>query len=245
MTTPNIQKLASYLSTNSGCKIASLVYTKKGVVRGRGANRKSYGRDRVRVTFLSGFDYAAVVRKSQALLPEMKSAAIAEIAKDKGLLDKNGNSLQFPDIQKALVEVWESFARTLEGNGVSTTQDVYETLEVNGQKVHGCRVYIGEGSPEDPRAPIPGTIYIQGLFVGKTVLEEDVYGPAPEPKSGAVPLAKRLIRQQLPVGRYVSFALEPGSDFDLQVGGSAGFSLQDGEITLHDDELDKLLEQIS
>lgn len=245
MSTANIIKLAEYLNDNSGCKVASLVYTKKGIVRGRGTDRKGYGRDRVRITFLSGFDYPTVVRKSQAILPEMKSADIAEIAKDKGVVDRQGNPLQFPDIQKALVELWESFARTLEGNGVSSTQDVYETLEVNGVTVPGCRVYIGEGNPEDPKAPIPGTVYLQGLFVGETVLEEDLNGPAPEPKSGAIPLAKRLIRKQLPVGRYVSFALEPGSEFDLQVDGSAGFSLQDGEVTLHDDELTKLLDQIA
>jgi hypothetical protein len=106
---------------------------------------------------------------------------------------------------------------------------VYDALTVDGENVRSGRVYkcTGEASCRcrhctgDSKAPLPGTVYVQGLAIGHKVIEPAPNGPAPTPKSAPKTVAKNLLRSKLPVSRYVSYALEPGTDFLLRAGGAA------------------------
>ncbi len=108
---------------------------------------------------------------------------------------------------------------SIDGTAVDVNENVYEPLTVDGETVRGCRVYVG--NPSGEHASAPGTVYLQGLKVGETVLEAAENGPIPASKSKPESVAKRILRGRLPVGRYVSYALTPDSGFILRAGGAA------------------------
>ena len=68
---------------------------------------------------------------------------------------------------------------------------------------------------------MPGTVYLQGLRVQHRVLTPAPAGPKPASKSAPKSVVKSVLRSLLPVGKYVSYALQPGTDFRLAVGGAA------------------------
>ena len=138
------------------------------------------------------------------------------------------------DMVAAISKLRESFERTLDPDqeSTSTTDHIYEPLVVDGETVRGCRVYKCVADMPDvechcrnctdnPKAPLPGTIYIQGLQVWSKVIEPAPNGPKPKAKSGSAGVATRVIESHLPTRKYVSYALEPGTDFVLRAGGTA------------------------
>ncbi len=135
------------------------------------------------------------------------------------------------DFKAARDDLRASYDRTLDPTqaSTSTTAHVYEPMVVDGKPVRGARVYICTGQANcrcrnctgDPKAPLPGTISLQALSIWTKVLTPAPNGPKPASKSGAKIVAKGLIRRTLPVRRYVSYRLEPGTDFMLKVGGTA------------------------
>lgn len=236
--------IKGYLKGQGTLQVTSLVYRKKGVQRGSAGKKQTYGDEKVAVTIITGFNYKHVVEKSLEKLPQIRAQEIIDAARSAGIKDKDGNEIGFPDIQEALLELWDSFKKTLVDQNTSTTDQVFEPLEVEGQKVPGCRVYTGPGDPNDPKAPVQGTIYLSGLKIKETVLEE-APNPLPETKSKGKSIAKRLVRASLPVGRYVSYILDPGSDFDLRVGSGAGITASDGTVVNLGQEVADLLDLIS
>jgi hypothetical protein len=228
------EKIASYLGENMERNaIASLVYRKKGMVRGASTEKKTYGDDLVSVVIITGFSYKDVVRKSMDMLINIKADDIVQEAAQKGLVDKEGKPLTYSDAQRALLETWGSFERSLSEEDRGKPSSPFKPLEVDGEYVPGCRVYEGETA-------VPGTIYLSGLKVGEKVIEHSPNGPCPQPKSKAVSIAKRLVRNRLPVGRYVSYSLEPGTNFDLRIGNSAGYSIEGDEVIVRDEELQQI-----
>jgi len=123
------------------------------------------------------------------------------------------------DVDEAHTALLADLQRTLDGETSPKNAHVYEPLVVDGQKVRGGRVYKGTPTVED--AALPGTIYIQGIIIASKVLVPAANGPVPASKSGPVSVAKKALRRLLSVSRYVSYALEPGSDFYLAAGGAA------------------------
>jgi len=236
--------IKGYLQKQGSLQVASLIYTKKGVQRGPAGNKQTYGDDRVAVTIVTGFRYHTVVKKSLEKLPAIRAQEIIDLARERDLKTKEGNEIGFVDVQEALIELWDSFNQTLAGKNTSSTEEVFEPLEVEGQTVPGAKVYTGEGDPNDPRAPVPGTVYLAGLKIREKVLEEAA-NPLPETRSKGKSIAKRLIREKLPVGRYVSYVLSPDSDFDLRVGNTGGISAADGQVSDSSSEVDSLLDMIS
>lgn len=228
-TTDGNEIIKGYLKGQGTLQVTSLVYTKRGVQRGPAGNKQTYGDDKVVVTFITGFNYQHVVEKSLEKLPGLRAQEILDLAREQGLHDRNGNEIGFPEIQEALLELWASFKKTLAGKNTSTTENVFDPLEVEGQKVPGAKVYTGPGDPSDPKAAVPGTIYLSGLKINERVLEEAA-NPLPETKSKGKSIAKRLIRAALPVGRYVSYVLSPDSDFDLRVGNTGGIAASEGKV---------------
>jgi len=130
------------------------------------------------------------------------------------------------DVEEALHQLKFSLKRRVANNTPHTPAlGVYEPLVVMGQRVRGSRVYRGPTPLARANGAIlaakPGTIYLQGLWVRQAVLSPAVNGPIPRPKSGTVVTVKNAIRRILPIRRYVSYSLEPGTSFRLAAGGAA------------------------
>jgi len=172
-----------------------------------------YGDDTKQVLIWTGFSHKALISRSMRTLGYQlnKGGYIERIAR--ASLDEH-EDVTIENVCHALQEVREWFRRILGGEmpGMSKEPtpgvECWEPLVINGSKVRGCTVYTGKARPEDPRAPIPGTIYIKGLKLG-----ERMVAPAPNGqwKADSKPktVAKRMILEGLPVGLYCQYRLEP------------------------------------
>lgn len=263
-TLPNSMLLAATLSEADRPTFTGLVITKKGVVCGRGADKKVYGDDKVHVVVVTGFSYTRLIERSLKMLETFTPADLFDLAQgqDGGLptgFEGRGKAatertLTLADFEEAFTSVKESLEKSYVGENKSTTDHVYDPLVVDGEVVRGGRVYkcvkgeAGEGgkprqcrcqdcNPEDARAPIPGTIYLQGLFISQKVLVPAPNGPKPAPKSACLTVAKDFIRGLLPVARYVTYVLAPpartGVEWTLKAGGSAMLAATEAGIHFH------------
>jgi hypothetical protein len=128
----------------------------------------------------------------------------------------------------------ESCRKTIAGTNTSTSGHVYNPLVVDGKTVRGGRVYVGPaaGSNKKPAAEV-GTVYLSGLKIGRTVLEQPANGWGPKGKSGAVPTAKRVIAREfnLPSRRYVMYKLEDAGSWVLNLGGAAATAADKDGVT--------------
>jgi len=228
---------AAALSTAKRGTFTGLTIRKKGRTRGRGDAKLTYGDDRVHVCILTGFRYRALCERSLEELAEMDIVSLAANAAKRGVTGWEGKGrakaervLTQADFEAAANELVESLTDSKNGENTSTTDHVYDSLVVDGETVRGGRVYKCAGTdacrcrncnPDDPKAPLPGTIYLQGLKIGETILEAAANGPAPKSKSSPKVVAKNMIRKYLPVAKYVSYSLEPGTEYRLNAGGTA------------------------
>jgi len=91
---------------------------------------------------------------------------------------------------------------------------------VDGTTVNGAKVYVGAGNLMDPRAPLTGTIYIDGVKLGEKVLQ-----PAPngdwKAKHKPKTVVKNILRSWLPVGLYARYSLEKEGLLSIKVGSDA------------------------
>lgn len=244
----NSALLAALLKDARVGTFTGLIITKKGTEKGRGADRKTYGDDRVHVTILTGFSYPNLVKRSAAALEGIDPVAFHEAHEAKQALKGESPRFSLEDVKEAIAELKESFSKTLDGTSESTTEHVYEPLVVDGETVRGARVYkcvAGSGvrchcrdCTGDAKAPRTGTIYLQGLKIHETVIEAAANGPAPAANSSSKTLAKDAIRATLPIRRYVSYSLEPGTDFFLRAGGTAAIEAEARGFVVTDEILD-------
>lgn len=234
--------IATLLSDARKGTFTGLITTKQGVTRGRGSAKQVYGNDTIHTVIYTGFRYANLVKRSLAALPDdAELATLLADAQAKGTLAWQGRgkkAVQVPltldDFKAARDDLKASFERTLDPSATttSTSAHVYEPLVVDGVTVRGSKVYRCQANnPEhecqcrdctgDPKAPLDGTIYLDGLHIWQTVLVPAPNGPKPASKSSGKVVAKGLIRRTLPVSAYVSYRLEPGQDWLLNAGGTA------------------------
>lgn len=185
---------------------------KMGEVRGAGDTKVVYDDDIKQVLIWTGFSHLALIARSMKILDFQLAQGhyIEKLAQ--ATLEEHGDTT-IENVCHALQEVRDWFRRKLGGvDGdpppAPPVQAFWEPLEIKGVKVRGCSVYSGQARPDDPRAPIPGTIYIRGLKLGERMLT-----PAPNGKwkadSKPKTLAKRIILEGLPIGLYCQYRLEP------------------------------------
>lgn len=246
ITNANSPLVAALLADARVGTFTGIVTTKKGTVKG-GVH---YDNDTVHTVIFTGFRYdRLVVRSLDAMDAIDPNDVVAKAA-------KRGHTITTDDVAVARAELRESFTKSSTGDNTSTTDHVYEPLVVNGEVVRGGRVYKcvkgtmdENGEPRvcrcrnctgDPKAPLPGTIYVQGLRVWSEVLVPAPNGKAPAPKSAPKTIAKDTIRSMLPVSRYVSYALEPGTDFILRAGGTAAIEATKGGFVVTDDIMEAI-----
>lgn len=215
-------------------RFVGLITRKKGKAVGRGAARMVYGDDETHVVIFTGFKYISLVQRSLDKAQTVTAQALLDECQRRGKTGKSGAPITLADCTKAIDDQIASFQATLGGTSTSTTDHVYEPLTVNGESVRGCRVYSGSGNPSDPKAPVPGTIYLQGLKIGERILTPAPNGPIPASNSRGDVVAKGVLRSMLPVSRYVSYALEPGSDYILRAGKAAIEGASDGTVVKAD-----------
>ena len=224
--------------------IMSVVTPLKGVTRlapgeKRGGKKVQMGNDVVRDTFVAGRSYRNLKRKDAPILadlaanPDRLDAMVAE-----GHMAWSGRGAKAvqvavtrADFDAALADMIASTDKSIAGTNSSTTDHVYEPLLVDGKALKGYRVYVGPADDSIKPASTPGTIYVQGLRVGRKVIQAAQYA-RPVSKSGGKTVAKRIITRLLPSRRYVSYCLEAGSDFVLNLGAEAVTASDDAGITV-------------
>jgi len=223
--------------------LASLILRKKGVARGPRDARVIYDNDFVHVLVWTGFHYEALVERSHKKLHELWASGNLVKVIVKTLQDAGHTTITVEDVTKAIQELDDSFLKVInskakvesQGNEEQEAPDltqvplaepddpdpIWEPLKVDGKAIRGSKVYVGAGDLTDPRAPIKGTVYIDGVKLGEKILD-----PAPNGHwvTGSRPktLAKSLLRSWLPIGLYVRYCLEPEGLLTAKVGKVAG-----------------------
>lgn len=243
-TNANSPLIANILDDARRGTFTGLITTKRGVTRGPKGAKVTYGDDEVHTVIYTGFKYDNLVRRSLEALQAMTDLDFARFA-----AESNG-TFTVADVALALSELVASFERTLNPaeESTATTKHVYEPLVVDGEVVRGGRVYRCTGTKGchcrecsgDKRAPLDGTIYLQGLRIWSKVLTPAPNGPVPKPNSKPKTLAKNALRRGLPVSRYVSYRLEPGTPFMLRAGGTAAIEAKAEGFVVTDDIVDVL-----
>jgi len=148
----------------------------------------------------AGFSYMTLVEKRLAGLSAIEIPAV--LAKCAGKLDKNGLPITAAAVETALTALRESYQRTLDGVSVWPAGEVFEPVIVDGVTVRCAKTYTGNKAAE------PGTIYMSGLIIKKTVIEAAPVVKA-APKSRPDVIAKSMIEKMLPGGNIVSFKVTP------------------------------------
>lgn len=184
---------------------------KVGEVHGSGAQRKVYGDDIKKVLIWTGFSHRSLIMRSNRILNfQLAKGGYIERLARATLEEHEGTTIE--DVCYALQEVRDWFRRklsvTLDEDTPPVSSGIWGPLFINGVKVRGCSIYNGRARPEDPRAPVPGTVYVRGLKLG-----EKMVTPAPNgkwtPDSKPKTVAKRIILERLPVGLYCQYRLSP------------------------------------
>ena len=234
--------LANALTELGGTDQGTVVYLelrKKGVTRGkRGEDKVIYGDDLVQVLLWSGFSYKALVERSFKKLHEYwgRGDLVTRLIAAAKVEDRDDVTVQ--DAATAIQELEDSFLRVIRSPDKDDTdppdgefESVWEPLEVGGERIRGAKVYVGAGNPDDHRAPVPGTVYMDGVKLGEKIL-----APAPngawasrqKPKS----VAKEILRSWLPVGLYARYSLEKENRLTVKVGAEASAMAKTAKVPI-------------
>lgn len=235
-------------------RFLSIAVQKAGVLRGPKGAKVRHGDDKVAVVILGGVNYLNLKTRDRAILVEALAddptlfTTLETKAASGGVLAWSGRgknatqdvAITAQDFKEAYEAIVESIDKTLAGTNTSTSAHVYEPLEVDGRKVKGCKVYVGDGgvdANEDGRTPDEGSIHIAGLHIASRVVEPATH-PKPASKSGGKAIAKKRIESwlKLPSRRYVQYRIPAGEQWRLKVGGQAALAMTDHglEITAKD-----------
>ena len=210
----------------------------------RGGKKLTYGDATVRDTFVTGISRVAAMKRRLKVLNALTGADLDAMVAEghEGWNGRGKNATKVPvtraDFDLALAELIASAEKSRDGVNSATHDHVFEPLvdPDTGARVRGGRVYIG--NPNGPDAATPGTIYLHGVRVGRKVLKQPVNGWLPASKSAAKTVAKRRIERLLP--KYVSYRLEPGTGFVLNVGAGAAVAADADGVTIDAKAIDHI-----
>lgn len=215
--------------------LASLIVRKKGLQRGTGTSRQVYDNDLVHVLLWTGFDYGALVERSQKQLLHLEEQGHLIKSLQKATAEETHREAPLEDVCAAIQELKTSFRRPAKsesaGNGLPPLKaEVWKPLKVGDHFVKRAKVYQGDPSTA-------GTIYLDGVKLGEKVIE-----PAEHWKTGSntKTTAKNVLRSWLPIGLYASYCLEPSRVVMLWVDREAVRSIRESNLTI-DPEAVRLL----
>jgi hypothetical protein len=230
--------LSSLSKLDQGTLFSACVH-KMGDARGPSGARVIYGDDQVHVLIWTGFSYQALIARSHKMLTQQlnKGGYIERLAR--ATLEEHEDTT-IEDVCEAIQETRDWFRKKLSDGVPEPWNDdmvgVWMPLEIDGVKVRGSRVYAGQARPEDPRAPVPGSIYVQGVKLGEKVITPAANGPW-RPNSKPKTLAKQLLKESLPVGLYCQYRLDPERVRDITVDGAAAKAAKKEKIGIDPDAL--------
>lgn len=228
----------SDLATEAGGKPRFVAFSTRlaGEVQGRGPAKMRRGDHVMSYTLLTGFSYRSMVERSHDALtaamasPSFVADTVAAMAAAGVVCEQSGAAITSTDVIDALTGtargrkgLLTAYSETLAGVNESTSEHVYDALTVDGDAVPGCKVYVGAGNPSDPKAPIPGTVYLAGVVIASEVVTPSPNGDKLPSKRGAVAVAKAHIERtlDLPARKYRTFRLLPGEAVSLKSGAVA------------------------
>ena len=225
--------LATLLTSVADETLVSLTIRKKGVQRGRGAAKQVYGDDLTHVLLWTGWAYENLVKLSRVRLKQLDKEGKTVRGLIRSARAEGYNDMTVEDAAVGVQEIRESLRMSCRtGNGgpddpnnpaATLRGQWYKPLTIAGKGARGCKVYVGPDRRVDgdgTRYPTPGTVYVHGLKLGEAILTAAPNGHWTPTSSGKT-IAKNHLRRRLPIGRYVSYALAPGAEYDLKMGQAA------------------------
>ena len=242
MTTANannvhIAGLLSDIDNSKNGTLVCLTIRKRGVIRGNKPNKKKYNNDMVKVLLWTGMGYKALAERSLKKLTSIWDQSDHFIMETAATIQKTYPKVTIQDVAEAASEINHSLhdEDVVEEEDRDPLQDairekVWETLEVNGVKVKGAKVYRGEANPSDPRVPVPGTIYMTGIKLGEVLLES---APHYEIKHFVKTAVKESIRKQLPISLYRQYCLGADSYRSMTVGPTASIDAKTAGLNVN------------
>jgi hypothetical protein len=181
---------------------------------------KVYDNDVVRVVLWAGYHYRDLAQRSlqeiQSLLD--RGGFVSRVARE-ALKEHPGVSLSM--VCEALMETQAVLTRAANkevvvSRGRGAPRSFWSPLWVRDTRVPGAWVYIG-GPSADPKGPIPGSIFLQGIKLGEIVVE-----PAPNGSWQAEHAPKTVIRKRIlsrvPCGLFVQYRMDPKDVWDIRSG---------------------------
>jgi hypothetical protein len=148
-------------------------------------------------SLLFNISYARAVEKSLKLINEVSFLDYCQYLEFK---KSNQTKIVVPVesvFLQAQKEVFESLSLSHDGENHATHEGAYhEIYGLNGQKLKGCKLH------DETRL-----IHLYGFAVHYLKIKD---GNVKPPNSSTKTLAKKWIRSQLPVGKFVQFRLQPG-----------------------------------
>lgn len=216
-----------------------------GEVQGAGAAKMRRGDHVMSYTLLTGFSYAAMVQRSLDTLtaasttPTFVADTVAALAAAGAVDEQSGAAITASDVIDAVsgtvrgrTGLLTSFAATLAGTSVSTSEHVYDALTLDGEAVPGCKVYNQVGGGGDPKSPVLGTVYLAGIVIASALIERGANGDKLPSKRGAVAVAKDFIEKHLdlPARKYRTFRILPGEAVSLKSGSVSFHAAEGGKV---------------
>jgi len=249
--------IASALTELGGEEKGTLAYLKlqkKGVIRGVAGNKIIYNDDLVEVLLWSGFSYRDLCERSYLKLHKIWSQGDLTTRLLAAVEAKGMQGITIQDVSEVIQETEDGFLKVMNGKqllmdegedflGGEEMPHHWEPLKVKGQTVRGAKVYVGQGDPNDPRSPVPGTIYIDGVKLGEKVLQAAPNGhwkPNQKPKT----VAKDILRSWLPIGLYARYCLERERLIDAKVGAEASPAAKEAAIPIDPEALRQLFKLV-
>ncbi|MEI6297271.1 MAG: hypothetical protein WCO84_06580 [bacterium] len=251
-------KLASALEGLGGDEkgtLAFLTIQKKGVIRGVGDNKVIYDNDVVQTLLWMGHSYRSLAIISYKKLHQIWSkgnltATLIEAVTKKGYAEPT-----IQEVSEVIQEVEDGFLKVMNATesvfedgdspfeGDEATLHHWEPMKVNGVPVRGTKVYVGPGDATNPRAPVPGTIYIDGVKLGEKVLQPATNGHWKANKKPKT-VAKDILRSWLPIGLYSRYALDRERLIEIKIGAEASPAAKDAQIPIDPEALRQLFKLV-
>lgn len=180
-----------------------LTTTAKGVLRGRGADRKLYNDHRKKYKLITGYKYNNILGRS---LDVMERIDLVDVVAE-------NDGFDIFHAQEAFESVWESLTRSRAGENTSTTDAVRGPVVATNPETGESEILRGCW-----RHTETGTLYLYALVEKSWTLQAPSNGYW-KTNSKPLTLAKRAIERTLPIGKIRGFTIEAGADFSLILGG--------------------------
>jgi len=171
------------LNTQIGSTILISNYQKKGVTKGRGDNKLTYGDDTVNIT-LEIVSYVDMVKEELVALENADLQLICDVASQRGYTCWEGRGKKATERALTLNDLSDGLASLIAKKEKAIANDEkddrYEWLST-GVKQH----------------TESGSVYVQGVVLDEQVVVPSANGSAPHSKSGGKVVAEKVIARIL------------------------------------------------